>query len=150
MRNSARTQTTNTTIASLLRNLLLTVFLFTVCGEIFATSETPAPPSIVDINAANAAEIAMALPGIGPKKAQRIVEWRNTHGPFQYREQLLDVKGIGPKTLKKMEGHFQIGDSSKKAGVKSTENSSGREILRDIIERANRDRKLALGLFDVN
>jgi competence protein ComEA len=52
----------------------------------------------LDINRATAAELEK-LPGIGPSLARRIVEWRETRGPFRSVEDLLQVPGIGPKTL---------------------------------------------------
>lgn len=52
----------------------------------------------LDINRATAAELEK-LPGIGPALARRIVEWREIHGPFRSVEDLLQVPGIGPKTL---------------------------------------------------
>jgi len=39
------------------------------------------------------------LPGIGPKTALRIVEWRKEHGKFQRVEDLMAVKGIGEKKM---------------------------------------------------
>ncbi len=50
----------------------------------------------VDINAASAAELER-LPDVGPSLANRIVEYRTAHGPFQSSEELAHVKGIGPK-----------------------------------------------------
>lgn len=52
----------------------------------------------VDVNQAQWAELAQ-LPGIGPTLAQRIVEYRENHGPFFDHAQLRRVRGIGPKTL---------------------------------------------------
>jgi competence protein ComEA len=51
----------------------------------------------VDLNAATAPDLD-ALPGIGPVLAQRIVEHRESNGPFRTVEQLDDVPGIGPTT----------------------------------------------------
>ena len=48
----------------------------------------------IDLNAASAAELD-ALPGIGPVLAQRIVEYRDAHGPFTHTRDLLEVPGIG-------------------------------------------------------
>ncbi len=54
---------------------------------------------VVDINTADAQEIADSLKGIGLKKAQAIVQWREDNGNFTHLEQLLEVKGIGDKIL---------------------------------------------------
>lgn len=59
----------------------------------------------VDINAAEWPELAQ-LPRIGPALARRIVEYRQTHGPFQEPEDLLEVRGIGPKTLEAIRPHL--------------------------------------------
>ncbi len=53
----------------------------------------------IDINTASAEELAEALKGIGAKKAEAIVQYREENGPFTAVEQLTEVKGIGPKTL---------------------------------------------------
>lgn len=55
----------------------------------------------VNVNTASAEEIATLLNGIGKKKAQDIVEYRNEHGPFKTAADLSKVKGIGEATVKK-------------------------------------------------
>ncbi|MDH2924570.1 competence protein ComEA [Nicoletella semolina] len=55
----------------------------------------------VNINLASAAEIQDKLIGIGAKKAQAIVEYREKYGKFQSLEQLTEVSGIGKATLQK-------------------------------------------------
>ena len=52
----------------------------------------------LDINTATAAELEI-LPGIGEVLAGRIVDYRETNGFFSSPEDLLNVDGIGPKTL---------------------------------------------------
>lgn len=53
----------------------------------------------VDINTADAEAIAASIKGVGPEKAAAIVAYREQHGPFESPEELLNVKGIGQKTL---------------------------------------------------
>jgi competence protein ComEA len=54
----------------------------------------PTPGGKIDINRASAQELE-ALPGIGPVLAQRIVTYRQEHGPFASVEDLKLVSGIG-------------------------------------------------------
>ena len=58
-------------------------------------------PVRTGINTASAAELER-LPGIGPALAGRILEYRQQHGRFSRADQLIEVKGIGPKTFEKM------------------------------------------------
>jgi len=55
--------------------------------------------AVVDINKATEEELARELSGIGPIKSQRIVEYREKINGFVLIEQLMEIKGIGPKTL---------------------------------------------------
>lgn len=50
--------------------------------------------TLININTASAAELE-ALPGIGPSLAQRIVAYREEHGPFRTIEDIKNVSGIG-------------------------------------------------------
>ena len=53
----------------------------------------------VNINTASADEIAKGIKGIGKKKAQLIVEYREKYGAFATVDELTDVKGIGKGIL---------------------------------------------------
>jgi len=64
-------------------------------------SPVPRGTGQIDVNRATAAELE-ALPGVGPKLAQAIVEDRTANGLFRTPEDLLRVKGIGPAKLEKM------------------------------------------------
>lgn len=63
-----------------------------------ASSGSEAP---VDLNSADAAALE-SLPGIGPARAQAIVEWREAHGGFSAAEDLLQISGIGPATFERL------------------------------------------------
>ena len=54
----------------------------------------------INLNKATATELSQ-LKGIGMKYAERIVQYRDKNGPFKNVEDLLNVQGIGLKTLEK-------------------------------------------------
>ncbi|MFP5414365.1 MAG: ComEA family DNA-binding protein [Gammaproteobacteria bacterium] len=58
----------------------------------------------VNVNTASAEQLASGLDGVGPAKAQAIIAYRETNGPFKDEAQLLNVKGIGEAILKQNEG----------------------------------------------
>jgi competence protein ComEA len=60
----------------------------------------------VDINSADWPEL-IQLPQIGQTLAKRIVESRRLHGPFRDHEDLLRVRGLGPKTLDRIRPHLR-------------------------------------------
>lgn len=55
----------------------------------------------LNINTATAEQIQKSLIGIGAKKAEAIIQYREKHGNFTAIEQLLEVQGIGKATLEK-------------------------------------------------
>lgn len=70
-----------------------------------APSKPPTPSDVsapatrkVDVNRATATEL-VAVPGIGPRLAQAIVELRESRGSFATLDDLLEVRGIGEKNL---------------------------------------------------
>ena len=67
----------------------------------------------INVNTAPVAEL-ISLPGIGPKKAQAIILYREAHGPFQTVDDLIQVKGIGPKTLEKLRPLVTVGTPGRK------------------------------------
>jgi competence protein ComEA len=55
----------------------------------------------VNINRADAEELATLLQGVGIQKAQSIIEYRTEHGPFHSPDDLAKVSGIGAATVEK-------------------------------------------------
>lgn len=61
----------------------------------------------LDVNTATAEELE-ALPGIGPTLAQRIVQHRQSRGPYTTNEDLLEVSGIGKKKLEQLKPYLAV------------------------------------------
>lgn len=74
---------------------------------LFALLASPLPSYALDINRASAEELTQ-LKGIGPKRAEAIVRYRESHGPFASPEDLLAVPGVGPTLLRDNEKHIEL------------------------------------------
>lgn len=77
----------------------------------------PAPAGKVNINAASVEQLS-ALPGVGPKLAARIVEYRTKSGSFKATQELMNVKGIGEKNYDKLQPFLTVGGGETKAASK--------------------------------
>ena len=78
-----------------MKSLLKTVsavLLFVVAGWAIAAGQ-------VNINTADVQTLTAELKGVGEKKAQAIIDYRDEHGPFRSASDLTSVKGVGDKLL---------------------------------------------------
>jgi competence protein ComEA len=81
-----------------------------------AAKAVGAPSAPLNINTATAAQFE-ALPGIGARTAQAIVDHRQKSGGFKKIEDLMTVKGIGEKSFLKLKPMITVGpDKGDKAG----------------------------------
>jgi len=71
-------------------------------GDAAASEQSGFP---VDINKADSATL-QTVPGIGPVTAQRIIDYRSQHGPYQRVEDLIQISGIGEKRLADMQPYL--------------------------------------------
>lgn len=72
-----------------------------------SATQTSTIQGMVNINQAGLAELQQ-LSGIGAKKAQAILDYRQQHGKFKSIQELQNVKGIGPKFLEKNKARLAI------------------------------------------
>lgn len=72
--------------------------------------EAPEATDKININTATSAQLE-TLPGIGPAIAGRIIEHRNTHGPFQRIEDIKNVRGIAEGRFSKIKELITVGES---------------------------------------
>ncbi len=79
-----------------LSNLILCLS-FLILSPLYAHT----PEAQVNINTASAEELATHITGVGPTRAQAIVNYREQHGPFTQVDDLLAVEGIGEVTLER-------------------------------------------------
>ncbi len=72
-----------------------------------ARAKPAATAVVVNLNTASASDFE-ALPGIGPKTAARIIEYRQKNGPFKKIEELMNVPGIGEKNFLKLKPQLTV------------------------------------------
>ncbi|MEL5394130.1 ComEA family DNA-binding protein [Serratia nevei] len=110
-------------------NAALTALLLCLAGPGAAAEKTEAPAPMlstptsnggqqtmtrvaeetaVSINQATAEQLAAALSGVGLKKAEGIVRYREQNGPFTQVEQLQEVPGIGPALFEKNRARLKM------------------------------------------
>jgi len=83
---------------------LILCLLFGTC--VFAKKKPPAKP--VNINTATSEELQQ-VPGIGPATAEKILQMRKSYGAFKSVDDLLAIRGLGPKRLEKMRKYLTVG-----------------------------------------
>ncbi len=87
-------------------------------AQVQETAPVEAPrvqSTLIDLNAATGMELE-TLPGIGPRTAERILEYRREHGGFERIEDLMDVRGIGERTFLRLKPLVTVAASETDAG----------------------------------
>ncbi len=95
-----------------LRLSVVTGLLLLACLLAARVPTAAADQKMINLNTASAAELA-GLKGIGEKKAQAIVAYREQNGSFKTVDDLTQVKGIGPKLLEQLRPQVTVGAGAK-------------------------------------
>src|SRR5215471_17440884 len=86
---------------------LIAVCFAAITSVSAADAPDPASAKKVNINQATSAQLTN-LPRVGTKVADRIVEYRKTHGQFTQTEELMEVKGVGEHLFKELKPYIAL------------------------------------------
>ncbi len=98
----------------------------------------------LNINTASQDEFVALHKGLGPAKAQAIIDYRKANGPFKSVDDLKHVKGIGAKRLEKVRSELTVGHPAKVAAAtpaKADAKAAGSAAKGDIRPVADTGRK---------
>jgi competence protein ComEA len=100
-----------------IRTIVTCAALSLLLGTAAATAQGPnvAQKPTINLNTATVDQLA-TLPGIGPKTAERIIEYRTKSGGFKKIEELMNVKGIGEKSFLKIKPLVSAPPKAEKSG----------------------------------
>ena len=92
---------------NIVKGIAILVMLSVFLAPLAAQQAQGTPGEKININSAPV-DVLDKLPRIGPKVAQRIIDFRKQNGPFKKVEELMKVKGIGEKTFAKLKDLITI------------------------------------------
>jgi len=86
---------------------VIITFLMLQAVQLNAVQNSSSKSRLININYANAQTLTK-LPGIGKKKAERIISYRKKHGKFRRITDIMKISGIGEKTFKKFSRKIKV------------------------------------------
>lgn len=89
----------------MIRNSLIALFL-----SLALAHSGQAEEMTVDLNTATAEQLVEALNGIGPSKAEAIIAYREANGGFEHIDELVNVKGIGLRTVDRNRDRLELSE----------------------------------------
>ncbi|HHL18368.1 MAG TPA: helix-hairpin-helix domain-containing protein [Thiothrix sp.] len=109
---------------------------------------TSAFAATVNINQADIVTLAENLKGIGMKKAKAIVDYREANGDFNTIDDIVNVKGIGAKTLQKNRESLSVGESKSDADVteetqsnEATDKKEKQEVKKEVTKDTSKSKE---------
>lgn len=105
--------------------------LFALAALLVSTAAAAA----LNLNTATKDEL-VTLPGIGPAKAQAIVDYRNQHGPFRSVDEVRKVKGIGEKLFTQIKPELTVGAGKTTAAAPGAKADAKPDAKGDKVARA--------------
>ena len=117
-----------------MKSMFMALALSTLAQGLWVVSALAA----VNINTATQDEFIALHKGLGPAKAQAIIDYRKANGPFKSVDDLKHVKGIGAKRLEKLRPELTVGPPTKvaaagaaKGDAKAT-GAAGKGVIRPV------------------
>lgn len=100
-------------LSILLLTSILSITTALIAQQSFADADAATPQvsletGKVNINTADAKTLSSTLKGVGLKKAEAIIDYRKTYGPFHDIQELAEVNGIGKSTVEKNAGMIAV------------------------------------------
>ena len=105
-------------------SVFLAIFVFGAALVPAAVAKKKPPAHPININTASSADLQQ-VPGIGPSTAQKILDTRKSYGAFKTVDDLLAIKGIGPKKLEKMRKYLTVGKQPAKKQASAPQAAAG-------------------------
>jgi competence protein ComEA len=102
-----RTSSPRLALAGTLAVLIVTLTVPTLAVAAQQANTEEQGKDQIEINSATQEDL-QRVPGIGPTLAARIIDFREEHGPFERIEDLLNVQGIGVRTLERMRPYLKV------------------------------------------
>ncbi|MEJ2189728.1 MAG: ComEA family DNA-binding protein [Acidobacteriota bacterium] len=109
------------------RTVLALVLVIFASATLASAAGGQSPEGVVNINTANAEQLQL-LPRVGPALAGRIIDFRETNGPFQSVDEIVAVKGIGERSFAKLEPYLTTkGETTLSEKVRSPRSTGGNQ-----------------------
>jgi competence ComEA-like helix-hairpin-helix protein len=109
------------------RFFLPILFVALLFSPVALAGKKKPPAQPVNINTANSEQLQL-VPGIGPATADKILQMRKSYGAFKSVDDLLAIRGLGPKRLEKMRKYLTVGKTSESKSKGAPQGDAGSKV----------------------